>query len=468
MKTFFHLRNIVLVLLVIVGSATLVVINYYSIKTTSSVRAYINGESRYSKGQKDASRHLISYLVSEDARYWQLFNEELQVPIGDSLARVGFSNGATHDQIFENFLKGKNHPDDIDGMIWLFRQFRDVSFMKDAIRIWTDADELIGRLKTLGTDIHARVDSKNVTASEKNILVQQINELTTALTIKERAFSDLMGATARTINGYLFLFNLCCTILITATVIFCSYKSVGQLLKTQSELKGTNKDLNETNQELDNFIYAASHDLKAPINNLEGLLSLLRSDQNASSKEILDRMDYSIAKLRKTICALTEVIKHDKSPVEDVEVNCFETLVNEFVNEHHHVFEKGNVAITSSFDVNAITYSTTALKSILQNLLINAIKYRSNDRQCVIQVSSYKKEQAIVLEVKDNGLGIDLVKYQKKLFKMFSRLHDHVEGTGMGLYMVKRIVEKYGGAVEIESAPNEGTTFRLMLGYAAV
>ena len=467
MKTFFDLRNIVLVILMIVGSATLVVINYYSIKTTSSVRAYINGESRYSKGQKDASRYLVSYLIAEEESYWASFEEELHVPISDSLARIGFSRGATDEEIYQNFLQGKNHPDDIGNLIWLFKKFHDVSFMSDAITIWKDADVLVGNLRRLGLEIHESVASKTLTLAQKNMFVERINKLTTSLTIKERAFSDLMGATARQINHYLFVFNLCITVLITGTVIFWSYKSVGQLLRTQRELKGTNKDLKETNQELDNFIYAASHDLKAPINNLEGLMGLLKTCPDEATG-LLERMDYCIAKLRKSINALTEVIKHDKSPMEDIEVNSFESLIGEFVREHHHVLEKDNVAITSSFDVRSITYSTTALKSILQNLLINAIKYRSHDRKCIIQVSSYQKDNSIVLQVTDNGLGIDLVKSQKKLFKMFSRMHDHVEGTGMGLYMVKRIVEKYGGEIQIESAPNVGTTFRLMLVYASV
>jgi len=468
MKTFFHRRNIILVILVIVGSTTLVVINYYSIKTTSSVRAYINGESRYSKGQKDASRHLISYLISEEEKYWTLFEEELKIPIGDSLARVGFFRKAPYCDIYQDFLNGANHPDDIDQMIWLFKTFRNVSFMNEAIGIWREADVLVGELKESGEVIHGLVQSKALTMEQKSKLVHRINIVTTALTVKERAFSDLLGSTARKINEYLFAFNLLITVLITGTVVFGSYESVRQLLKTQNELKDSNENLTDINQELDNYIYAASHDLKAPINNLEGLIGLLKTYPTDHAVGVLERMDYSIEKLRKTIGALTEVIKHDKSPMDDIEVNCFETLINEFVNEHHHIMEESNVAITSSFDINSIIYSTTALKSILQNLLINAIKYRSDRRKCIIQVSSYQKEKAIVLEVTDNGLGIDLGKYGKKVFKMFSRMHDHVEGTGMGLYMVKRIVEKYGGEIHIESTPNVGTTFRLMLTYASV
>ena len=206
-KSIFQKGNILLILFVVASSALLAAINYYTIKTTSAVRAYVNGESRYSKGQKDASRHLITYLTLQDDEQYRLFNDELNVPLGDSLARVGLSTRGTYESIRTGFLQGKNHLDDVDDMIWLFKNFSEVSFMKQAITIWKEADVVVGQLKTVGDGIKVKMQAGEITAAEKKTLIRQIEVITTQLTLKERAFSDLLGATARTINLYAFFIN---------------------------------------------------------------------------------------------------------------------------------------------------------------------------------------------------------------------------------------------------------------------
>jgi signal transduction histidine kinase len=462
--SFFKKRNASLILSVIVSSALLILINFHTIKTTSAVRAYINGESRYSKGQKDGARHLITYLSLGEDKYFQMFNDEIKVPLGDSLARVGLLNNGSYVEVRAGFLQGKNHEEDIDDMIWLFRNFKNVSFMKEAITIWKEADVLIGRLKTIGDDIKNKEDVHAIATKEKEKLITAINDLTTKLTVKERAFSDLLGATARKINAYLFAANFFIILFIITCVVAYSYKGIKELMKTKSDLEQTNKDLIEINQELDNFIYAASHDLKSPINNMEGLVELLKVEGNRDQQEdLLEKMDYSIASLRKTIAGLTEVIKIDKNPLEDVEEHSFENVMLEFSHDNVRLLEETGTKIFTSFEAEKIVYSSMGIKSIFQNLLTNAIKYRSQERNCVIEVKTFMRDQAIVLEVHDNGLGMDLVRNGHKLFKMFTRLHDHVEGTGLGLYMIKRIIEKRGGDISVESSPGVGTKFLIRL-----
>ncbi|MFD3003437.1 ATP-binding protein [Pontibacter toksunensis] len=107
-----------------------------------------------------------------------------------------------------------------------------------------------------------------------------------------------------------------------------------------------------------------------------------------------------------------------------------------------------------------IDFSSKNARSIVYNLVSNALKYRSPERQLLIQIDCYLQENYQVLSVKDNGLGMDLTD-KSKLFGMFKRLHDHVEGTGVGLYIVKKIVENAGGRIEVESKVNEGATFRV-------
>jgi signal transduction histidine kinase len=101
------------------------------------------------------------------------------------------------------------------------------------------------------------------------------------------------------------------------------------------------------------------------------------------------------------------------------------------------------------------------MESIFYNLISNAIKYQSGDRKLQINISSYPDGSNVILEVKDNGIGMDLDQSGSKLFGLYQRFHDHVGGKGLGLYLVKTQVEALGGSISVESEVNEGCTFRI-------
>lgn len=103
------------------------------------------------------------------------------------------------------------------------------------------------------------------------------------------------------------------------------------------------------------------------------------------------------------------------------------------------------------------------LESIIYNLLSNAIKYRAENRMLEIKISSFRDGSKIVLEIADNGIGIDLQKFGEKLFGLYKRFHDHVGGKGLGLYMVKTQVEALEGSVSVESRIGKGTKFTIAL-----
>jgi signal transduction histidine kinase len=99
------------------------------------------------------------------------------------------------------------------------------------------------------------------------------------------------------------------------------------------------------------------------------------------------------------------------------------------------------------------------VESIINNLLTNAIKYRHPDRHPIIQISTTIDNEYVCLKVKDNGLGVDLSKYRNDIFNLYKRFHLHVDGKGLGLYLVKTQVTALGGKIDIESEPEKGTTF---------
>lgn len=225
-----------------------------------------------------------------------------------------------------------------------------------------------------------------------------------------------------------------------------------------------NEELTKTNKDLDNFVYTASHDLKAPIVNLEGLITLVKKKVSSKiqedEKHLLTLMETSINKFKNTIHDLTEITKINKKINEDIQLVFFNEVLEDVKEDLSSFIQETGTEFKSDFQVPDIYFSKLNFKSVVYNLISNAIKYRSPDRTPVIEIQTFKEENFCVLCIKDNGLGFD-IRQKEKIFSMFRRLHSHVEGTGLGLYIVKRLVEDAGGKVEVDSIINEGSEFRI-------
>jgi PAS domain S-box-containing protein len=240
-----------------------------------------------------------------------------------------------------------------------------------------------------------------------------------------------------------------------------------QIQLTNDELAATNQQLVRINQDLDNFIYTASHDLKAPISNIEALLSaLLRnlSAQNFSSdrvKHMLALMSESIERFKRTIANLTEVVKLQKENSGEKVLVDLLPVIREVSLDLDPLIQESKAHIDVAVaGCPPVRFSAKNLRSVIYNLLSNALKYRSFDRVPQITISCKQEAAYLVLSIEDNGLGLESARISQ-LFTMFKRFHDHVEGTGIGLYMVKKMVESAGGKIEVDSQLGVGSTFRV-------
>ncbi len=237
-----------------------------------------------------------------------------------------------------------------------------------------------------------------------------------------------------------------------------------KMVAINEELSDKNNELIRINNDLDSFVYTASHDLKSPIANMEGLITLLRDilqgKLNEDDSEVLDMVGVSINKLKQTIADLAEITKVQKELQATVEPLFFGDILQDVKTDISNLISAADASIVEDFQVKEMLYARKNLRSILYNLVSNAIKYRSLERPVKVLVNTYREGDYVVLRVQDNGLGIKK-EHQHKLFSMFKRLHKHVEGTGIGLYIVKRIIENNGGKIEVESQLGEGTTFKI-------
>ncbi|WP_181885193.1 PAS domain S-box protein [Pontibacter diazotrophicus] len=268
----------------------------------------------------------------------------------------------------------------------------------------------------------------------------------------------------------------------TATDIHEQKLLIDRLAATQQELQSMNdeltqknKDLKRTNVDLDNFVYTASHDLKSPIANLQGLVKALQEElhdlgtQTEPVEPLLLMIDKAIVRFKNTIDELTEISKIQKQVETGQEMVNLEDLIEEFRVVNAELICSSKATITTQVAAApAICFSNKNLRSVLYNLLSNSIKYRHPNREPVINVSTDTfGNNGIVITIEDNGLGIE-ERHLSQIFGMFKRVHQHVEGSGVGLYIVKRIVENAGGEITVESKVEEGTRFEIRLHNVAL
>ncbi|MFC6225455.1 PAS domain-containing protein [Hymenobacter artigasi] len=242
-----------------------------------------------------------------------------------------------------------------------------------------------------------------------------------------------------------------------------------EMLTANEELRDTNDRLNHTNVDLDTFVYTASHDLKAPIANIEGLLLALAEQLPATARHapdvthLLDMMSGSVTRFQRTLGHLTDVSKLQQAHTEPAEAVDLAALAEAVRLDLEPALAAAAGHLTLDVaDCPTVRFSPKNLRSILYNLLSNAIKYQVPDRAPQVLLRVARRQGQVQLEVHDNGLGLTEAE-QAKLFVMFRRLHTHVEGTGVGLYMVKRMVENAGGSIRVQSEPGVGSTFTVLL-----
>jgi PAS domain S-box-containing protein len=215
------------------------------------------------------------------------------------------------------------------------------------------------------------------------------------------------------------------------------------------------------NTQLIDFCNVVSHNLRGPLINMAMLTEFIQeSDDVAEQKILVSKLEPVIESLKSTFNELVESIQiRQDSNVKSDKLNfaaCLQEALDGLVKE----IEKGKAKISVDFeDAPAVLYPHKYLASIFYNLISNAIKYRSPDRQLSVNLASKVKEGNIVLTVQDNGLGIDLAKHKDNIFKIGKVFHRHPDAKGLGLFMTKTQVEAMGGKIWVESLPNKGSMF---------
>lgn len=236
------------------------------------------------------------------------------------------------------------------------------------------------------------------------------------------------------------------------------------IVQDVTSLRKLEKDLHEKNKELSTFIYRTSHSLRSPLTSALGLISLIRMEKQNSDIPYLDMIDNLIKKLDNILLELINVVLIKGGEVNSEEGNLFE-FIQQLSNDYKYNEMFDNVTLEVNVD-KKLTVKTdwVLLRAILSNLIENSIKYRKLKSGAIIKIKGCEdnKGEAFNIEIEDNGTGIS-EEDQERVFEMFFRAHQEVQGTGMGLYIVKNAVDKLNGNIYLSSTPKVGTKVSIRL-----
>ena len=490
----------------------------FSVHTLSSVRAFVGGEGLWSKAQKDAIYNLRKYARSGKEEVYQEFLYSMRVPLGDRKTRIELGKPNPDITILRNgFIEGHNHPDDVDGMLNLFTRFHSISYINKAIKIWASADSTLAEMQKTAEAIHEAISASGKVSPEKTEEnFNEINEINKKLSVLEDDFSFTLGEGSRWLENLILNILLAIAItvelsglLITISISRNISKGINEIIRASEEVAKGNfetkaeiyssdeigrlaisfnkmisdleknkkereaaeaqitlksKELAHSNKELEHFAYLASHDLQEPLRTISNYVGLFqeryRGKLDKDSDEFLDFITNATLRMQLQIKDLLDYsrIGFDKTLVE---MDCNKVLklvltdMAKTITDTKSEIKSEHLPMVKGYP---------ELKSLFQNLISNAIKYRKKEINPVINISVKETKHIWIFAFKDNGIGIES-QYHERIFVIFQKLHSANEygGTGIGLTQCKKIAKLHGGKIWVESELGNGSTFYFSL-----
>jgi len=241
-------------------------------------------------------------------------------------------------------------------------------------------------------------------------------------------------------------------------------QEITELKKSEEQLKAQNIELEKVNHELDQFVYSASHNLRAPLLSVKGLLGLIEDDEMEAParQRFIDEIYKSIQRLDATIKDIIDYSKNARLELLPTPID-LEQLVR---NTHEDLKFYEGTTVSLEFSIlqsSAFFTDERRLKSIVHNIMSNSVKYSDpNKENCTLQVKVNATPETCTLVFTDNGKGIS-EDNQRRVFDMFYRGTTERSGSGLGLYIVKEMTERIGGSIQLQSELGKGTTLKLVL-----
>ena len=465
---------------------------WFAIHILSSVRAFVGAEGLWSKAQKDAVYQLGKYYRTFNENDYKAFQNFMAVPLGDHKTRLELLKKNPDLNIArQGFLEGRIHPDDIDGMIKLVRRFHDINYLHKAIGIWAEGDSIIAQLIPIGEKFHAEITLSSPSRERLDLLFEQIDPINQTLTTLEDNFSYTLGEGSRWLENIILTLVFIVALTVEITGLLLSISVTRGITKGLNEInraakKITKGDLSDraaifskdeighvaavvnqmteqlvlSNKELGQFAYIASHDLQEPLRTISNYVGLFREKYNGKLDENADKYLDPIYRATRRMQLLIKDVLDYSTIGQDKIITKIDSnkILQDVLHDMDALIKESNTEIIA--EKLPVINGYAELSSVFQNLISNAIKFRKSDTPMVIRINAIARNNEWLFAVKDNGIGIDKI-YYERIFTIFQKLHSQKQyaGTGIGLAHCKKIVELHGGKIWVESEPGIGSTF---------
>ncbi|MES2004949.1 MAG: ATP-binding protein [Bacteroidota bacterium] len=483
----------------------------FSVNILSSVRAYVGGEGLWSKAQKDGMYQLLKYGRNHNEEDYRKFQEFMQVSLGDHRVLVELQKEKPDlDIARQGFLQGRNHPDDLDGMIQLFIRFKKVYYINKAMVAWAKADSLVTTLSPIGAALHEEIGSPAVSQKKIDEIVQRLDPINTRLTILEDEFSYTLGEGSRWLEKLVLrlLFVIALTVELTGLLlaIFVSRNiqrglkeilassqavTIGDFTKKakifskdeigvlannfntmaaaleqatiglERQVQQRTQELQGKNRELEQFAYVASHDLQEPLRTTTGFVHLFRKQYYGKIDATSDKyLDYIVQSSERMKMLIKDLLDYSRLGQEkELQLTNCNRILDEVLADLQKIIHETNAEIHTE-TLPVLQVYPTEFKLLLQNLITNAIKFRKHGEPPRIHIGADNLDGYWKFSVTDNGIGIEKMN-QERVFSLFQRLHSRTEyeGSGIGLAHCQKIIEMHRGRIYIQSEFGKGSIF---------
>lgn len=302
-------------------------------------------------------------------------------------------------------------------------------------------------------------------ASDAELIDRWRDRYTTGLAGKPGKFHDILQGEKEMRNVEIRTYPIVENGVVTGLTAYA--RDITQQVRTEGLMKSQNEELTKINAELDRFVYSASHDLRAPLMSVKGLLNMIQMDPDKSHvPQYLELMDQSINKLDHFISDIIHYSRNARMEVKLKEID-FNALVDESFESLKFMEGANAVTITREVDA-AVAFRSDAsrLLIIFNNIIANAVRYRDPRKASRLHISISSSAAGAVLTFADNGLGV-AEEHLDNIFRMFFRASADSKGSGLGLYIVKGVVDKLKGTAGVVSTVGLGTTFTVTLPHLA-
>lgn len=502
---------------------------WFAIGTLSSVRSMINGEGLWSKAQKDAVFSLFVYAHSHQETDYQAFREFLKVPLGDNKTLHELKKSNPDLRIArDGFIEGRNHADDVAGMIGLITHFHNISYINKAIVAWSDAEQNMGQLITLSDKLHIMVNSGAVSQQEIDKLMSQANKLNNKLTKSEDDFSFILGEGARWLERIVLRILLTLSITIGATSILITISvtrgiekgikaivdgavlvskgllgtrvkvysgdEIGMLATSFNQMTDTLEhnihDIGELTDKKDKlnrekekaetsertkqlFLAKMSHEIRTPMNAILGFAKLL--EETIKGEEEQEYIRIIIKSGDNLLVILNDILDFARMEAGKIVFESIPIHIRDIVHLNIRMMEskKKNLELTCSVDEKVpetVLGDSVRLNQILLNLISNAIKFTEKGGVFITVVCAKENADNVLVDfgVRDTGIGIPIEK-QAKIFESFEQATNDTArkfgGAGLGLSIVKQLVELQKGVIFVHSEAGMGSEFHFRLPF---